>query len=276
MTHSIYPALRFKKNAKTALQWYCSIFPNSQIMQEHDTALKVQFAGVTFIGINGGPPFTPNPSISFMVICESRTEIDKYWKQLIDAGFARMELGQYPWSDYYGWLQDQHGFNWQLYLGKLSDVNQQKIVPTLMYCGSYQGQCLAALNFYQTLFKNFQSQGVLKYSEGEYAGQIKHAQFTANDLTLMAMDSGIQQNFEFSEAVSLVIECKDQAEIDYYWNAITLHGTEDQCSWCKDQFGVSWQIVPQNLWEILTNNPHALTALFKMKKLIIQDLIQTK
>ena len=102
MTHSIYPALRFKKNAKTALQWYCSIFPNSQIMQKHDTALKVQFAGVTFIGINGGPPFTPNPSISFMVICESRTEIDEYWKQLIDAGFVRMELGQYPWSDYYG------------------------------------------------------------------------------------------------------------------------------------------------------------------------------
>lgn len=168
-----------------------------------------------------------------MVICESRTEIDEYWKQLIDAGFARMELGQYPWSDYYGWLQDQHSFNWQLYLGKLSDVNQQKIVPTLMYCSSYQGQCLAALNFYQTLFKNFQSQGVLKYSEGEYVGQIKYAQFTANDLTLMAIDSGTQQNFEFSEAVSLVIECKDQAEIDYYWNAITLHGPEDQYSWVK-------------------------------------------
>ena len=73
MTHSIYPALRFKKNAKTALQWYCSIFPNSQIMQEHDTALKVQFAGVPFMGINGCSSFIPNPSISFMVFCESRT-----------------------------------------------------------------------------------------------------------------------------------------------------------------------------------------------------------
>jgi predicted 3-demethylubiquinone-9 3-methyltransferase (glyoxalase superfamily) len=276
MTHSIYPALRFKENAKTALEWYCSIFPNSHIMLEHDPAVKAQLAGVPFLGINGGPPFTINPSISFMVICETRSEIDHYWNQLSKDGSALMELGQYPWSDYYGWLQDQHGFSWQLYLGKLSDVNQQKIVPTLMYCGTYQGKCQAALNFYQSLFKNFRTQGILKYTEGEYAGQVKHAQVIANDFTLMAMDSGTPQNFEFSEGVSLVIECENQAEIDYYWDGITLQGTEDQCSWCKDQFGVSWQIVPKNLWKILMDNPHALGAIFKMKKLVIEDLIQAQ
>lgn len=276
MTHSIYPALRFKENAKTALEWYCSIFPNSQIIQQQDTAVKAQFAGVPFVGINGGSPFTTNPSISFMVICESRSEIDKFWKRLIEGGSALMELNQYPWSDYYGWLQDQHGFSWQLYLGKLSDVNQQKIIPTLMYCGAYQGQCLAALNFYQSLFKSFRTQGILKYTEGEFAGQVKHAQVIANDFTLMAMDSGVKQDFEFTKAISLVIECENQAEIDYYWNGITLHGTEDWSSWCKDQFGVSWQIVPKNLWQILNNNPHAPDAIFKMKKLSIQDLIQAQ
>lgn len=230
MTHSIYPCLWFGKNAQAAFEWYCSIFPHSHMIETNEYAAKANFAGVPFLGINGGPTFHPNPAISFMVICENQTEIDHLWNQLIEGGSSLMELGPYAWSDYYGWLQDQYGFSWQLYLGKLSDVNQQKIVPTLMYCGSYQGQCLAALNFYQSLFHNFRTQGILKYSEGEYAGQVKHAQVIANHFTLMAMDSGIPQPFEFNEAVSLIIECENQAEIDYYWNSITLKGIESQCS----------------------------------------------
>lgn len=273
MTHSIYPCLWFEKNAKAAFEWYCSIFPNSHLIEENQYAVKAQLAGIRFLAINDEPTFHPNPSISFMVICENRTEVDCYWNQLIEGGSAQMALGQYAWSDYYGWLQDQYGFSWQLYLGKLSDTNQQKIVPTLMYCGAYQGQCLAALNFYQSLFHHFRTQGILKYSEGEYTGQIKHAQVIANHFTLMAMDSGVPQPFEFNEAVSLIIECENQAEIDYYWNSITLKGTESQCSWCKDQFGVSWQIHPKNLSEILRQNPRAQAAVFKMKKLLIDDLL---
>jgi predicted 3-demethylubiquinone-9 3-methyltransferase (glyoxalase superfamily) len=273
MTHSIYPCLWFEKNAQAAFEWYCSIFPHSHMIEANAYAAKADFAGVPFLGINGGSVFHPNPSISFMVICESKLEIDYLWNQLIESGSTLMALGKYDWSDYYGWLQDQYGFSWQLYLGKLSDVNQQKIVPTLMYCGAYQGQCQVALNFYQSLFKSFRTQGILKYSEGEYIGQVKHAQVIANHFTLMAMDSGIPQPFEFNEAVSLIIECEDQAEIDYYWNGITLKGSESRCGWCKDQFGVSWQIHPENLSKILKQNPRAQAAIFKMKKLVIHDLL---
>ncbi len=273
MTHSIYPCLWFEKNAQAALEWYCSIFPHSHMIEANEYVAKADFAGVPFLGINGAPNFHPNPSISFMVICENQTEIDHLWNQLIEGGSTLMALEQCAWSDCYGWLQDRYGFSWQLYLGKLSDVNQQKIVPTLMYCGAYQGQCQAALNFYQSLFKRFRTQGILKYSEGEYTGQVKHSQVIVNHFTLMAMDSGIPQPFEFNEAISLIIECEDQAEIDYYWNGITLKGIESQSSWCKDQFGVSWQIRPENLSEILKQNPRVQAAIFKMKKLVIHDLL---
>ncbi|MNY11555.1 3-demethylubiquinone-9 3-methyltransferase [compost metagenome] len=86
------------------------------------------------------------------------------------------------------------------------------------------------------------------------------------------MDSGVTQDFTFSEGVSLTILCRDQAEIDYYWNRITQQGQESMCGWCKDEFGVSWQIVPTQIATYL-QNPGAGEALMKMKKIIIKDLI---
>jgi len=88
----------------------------------------------------------------------------------------------------------------------------------------------------------------------------------------MAMDSGVNQNFTFNEGISLTILCKDQAEIDHYWNRITAQGQESMCGWCKDEFGVSWQIVPEHI-AIYLQNPSAGEALMKMKKIIIKDLI---
>lgn len=74
-------------------------------------------------------------------------------------------------------------------------------------------------------------------------------------------------------AKAKIIECENQTKIDYDWNSITLKGIESQSSWCKDQFRVSWQIHPENLGEIVKQNSHAQATLFKMKKLLIDDLI---
>jgi len=125
MTHSIYPCLWFEENAQAAFEWYGSIFPHSHMIETNPYAAKASFSGVPFLGMNGGPTFHPNPSISFMVICESPNEIDHLWNRLIEGGSILMELGQYAWSDYYGWLQDQYGFSWQIHPENLSEIFKQ-------------------------------------------------------------------------------------------------------------------------------------------------------
>ncbi|MGE8301444.1 VOC family protein [Sphingobacterium sp.] len=272
MNNSIIPSIWFDQNAQEAFDLYCRIFPESHISNSSPIVVEAVLNGVKFIGINGGPIFKPNPSISFMAICESKEEIDRIWNSLSVGGNTLMPLNSYPWSPYYGWLADKFGVNWQLYLGKLSDTNQQAIVPTLMYCGEQQGNCEQALAFYAELFHDFRSNGIMKYTEGEYIGSIQHTQFLVRDFTLMAMDSGVPQTFTFNEGISLTILCKDQQEIDYFWNNITKKGKESMCGWCKDEFGVSWQIVPEQIATLL-QRPGANEALMKMKKIIIQELI---
>ncbi|WP_343566082.1 VOC family protein [Sphingobacterium sp.] len=272
MENSIIPSIWFDQNAKEAFDLYSQTFPNSQVTGNSPVVVEAQLNGVKFIGINGGPMFKPNPSISFMVICESKEEVDRIWNVFSPDGSILMPLDNYPWSPYYGWIADKYGVNWQLYQGKVSDTNQQAIVPTLMYCGPQQGKCEAALKFYEELFKDFHSNGIMRYATGEYDGQIQHSQFLVNGFTLMAMDSGVTQNFTFNEGISLTIICQDQAEIDYYWNRITQRGQESRCGWCKDEFGVSWQIVPAQISSYL-QNPGAGEALMKMNKIIIKDLL---
>ena len=269
---TIIPSIWFDNNAEEAFLYYQSIFPNSSIKKSSPVVVEANLSGVNFIGINGGNMFQPNSSISFMLICETQEEIEHIWKNLQRNGKVLMSLDEYPWSKCYGWIIDRYHVSWQLYLGKLNDVNQQKIVPTLMFCGPQQGKCQDALNYYETIFPNFKQEGILKYDENFRPNQIQHSQFVANNFTMMAMDSGVDQDFTFTEGISLTITYKNQDEIDFYWNHFTKNGEESRCGWCKDKFGVSWQIVPENIGQLL-QNPKAQEALMKMNKIIISDLI---
>lgn len=271
MEQLIIPSLWFDYNAKEALEWYTRVFADSKIISESPTVTEASLAGVRFIGINGGAQFRPNPSVSFMVTCENKNEIDVIWQQLAEQGQVLMALDAYPWSQYYGWLQDQYGVSWQLYLGKLSDVNHQKIVPSIMYSNAQRGHCEKAVDLYRSVFKNSVSQGILKYDSDDAEGLVQHTQFVLEEFTLMAMDSDIPHGFDFNEGVSLTILCNNQDEIDYYWNALTEEGEESRCGWCKDAFGLSWQIVPKDIAQYL-KTPVAIEALLKMQKIIIADL----
>ncbi len=272
MANKIIPSLWFDSQAKEAFDFYTDVFPNSSIIKDNGVVVEVNIMGLNFIGINGGPIFKPTPAISFMPVFESKEEIDQVWNKLLDGGQILMPLQQYPFSEYYGWIADKYGYNWQLYYGQLENVNQQAIVPTLMFCAEQQGKCKAALKFYEELFPDFELQGVMEYPEGPIKGQVQHTQFKANGVTLAAMDSGVPQPFSFNEATSMTIICKDQSEIDYYWNKITESGEESMCGWCKDQFGVSWQVVPKDINKLLQNK-NATDALMKMKKIEISSLV---
>lgn len=280
----ITPFLWFDDRIEEALNLYTSIFPNSKIgnvMRNGDTVFTADFSldGQRFAALNGGPRFQFNPSISFFVVCETEAEVDTAWQKLSEGGSVMMPLDKYPWSEKYGWLQDRYGLSWQLSLGKMADVGQ-KFTPSLLFVGEQQGRAEEALNLYTSIFKNSKIDGISRYGAGGHGkeGTVEHAQFSLDGQKFMVMDSDMAHPFQFNEAVSFVVNCDTQEEIDYFWNALTSDGgQESQCAWLKDKFGVSWQVVPTVLMKYLKDpNPvkanNVMQAMLKMTKIDIAGL----
>lgn len=182
MNEKVSISLWFDNQANEAMQYYAEIFADSRVLSTNPIVTDANLSGVHFVGINGGSAFKPNPSISMMVICETKEEVDHLWNNLVRNGSILMPLDSYPWSTHYGWVEDKYHINWQLYYGKLSDVNHQKIVPTLMFTQEQNGRCEEAITFYESVFKDFNLHGILRYSEGELEGLIQHSQFVMNGL----------------------------------------------------------------------------------------------
>ncbi|MBC7777035.1 MAG: VOC family protein [Phycisphaerae bacterium] len=284
----ITPFLWFDHQAEEAVNLYTAIFPNSKITSivklPNGAVMTAGFelGGQKFAALNGGPMFKINPSISFYVVCETETEVDTAWQKLSEGGSVMMPLDKYPWSEKYGWVQDRFGLSWQLSLGKLSDVGQ-KFTPSLMFVGEQHGRAEEAMNFYSSVFKNTGVDGILRYAAGESdptEGTVKHAQFKLEGQKFMAMDSSAAHQFQFNEALSFVINCDTQEEIDYFWDKMTTEGgAESQCGWLKDKFGVSWQVVPPILSQLLgdpdpAKSQRVMQAMMQMKKLDIAVLKQ--
>ena len=283
----ITPYLWFDTQAEEAAQFYTSVFPDSKIekiQHQGDKVLTVQFflSGQTFTALNGGPMFTFNPSVSFYVVCESEAEIDQVWEKLSKDGMVMMPLDKYPWSEKYGWAQDKYGISWQLTLGKIADVGQ-KISPAFMFIGKQHGKAEDAIHFYTSVFENSCVHLLAKYEEGDddpAVGTVKHAQFQLNGSIFMAMDSSFAHDFSFNEAISFVVHCETQQEVDYFWEKLTAEGGEEMmCAWLKDRYGVVWQIVPDELIRLLSDpDPgraqRAAGAMMQMRKIDIEKIRQ--
>jgi predicted 3-demethylubiquinone-9 3-methyltransferase (glyoxalase superfamily) len=277
MNNMIYPCLWFDGKAKEGAEFYCSVFKNSKITYENQFVVMFESAGQKFMCINGGPEFTINPSISFYVICKNENEIDRTWKDLSEGGSVLMPLDKYPWSKKYGWVQDRYGVSWQLSFGNIEKVSQ-KFSPVLMFTGNQSGKAEQAIQFYTSVFKESGVAGIVRYTkdDNEVEGTVKHAQFNLGKHVIMAMDSSLQHQFSFNEAVSFVVDCENQEEIDYYWDKLTSGGKEIQCGWLKDKFGVSWQIVPTILSKLMSDpskSERVTKAFLQMKKFEIEKLV---
>lgn len=296
-TQKIIPHLWFDHQAEDAAKFYISIFGKNSGIQDrtyyteagHDIhgmkegalmTIDFEVAGYKLIALNAGPHFQFTPAISFYVICETEAEVDEIWHKLSEGGTTMMPLKKYEWSEKYGWVKDKYGLTWQISLGKLEDVHGQKIIPSLMYV-TEKGEAEEAINLYTSLFVNSNITGILKYgkNEDEPEGSVMHAQFRLNnDEVFMAMDSSPEHaDFTFNEAVSLLIECKSQEEIDHFWEKLSADPKAEQCGWLKDKFGLSWQVVPKGMNEMLNaDDPEkvnrAMNAMLQMKKLNIQKL----
>jgi predicted 3-demethylubiquinone-9 3-methyltransferase (glyoxalase superfamily) len=136
------------------------------------------------------------------------------------------------------------------------------------------------VNYYSTVFPDSKIMMEWPYdkSAGLPEGTLLFAQFKIADHLFNAMSGQGEHKFDFNEAFSFVVDCKDQEEVDYYWKKLTSDGgAESKCGWLKDKFGVSWQIVPTRLIELLgdpdpVKAQNAMMAMLKMKKIIIADL----
>lgn len=151
----------------------------------------------------------------------------------------------------------------------------QKIMPCLWV----EKDAKKAARYYLSIFKN----GKLKSHQGYKDLPVPGQNFDTATIQILGMDFQILAAgpmFKFNEAVSFVITCKDQAEVDYYWKALsTKGGSEGPCGWLKDKYGLSWQVVPERYFKLEAHKnkakrAYALHAVLKMKRIIIADLEQ--
>ncbi|ORV68388.1 VOC family protein [Mycobacterium gastri] len=134
-----------------------------------------------------------------------------------------------------------------------------------------------AAQFYTSVFANSHVERFNRYTEagpGE-PGAVVSGTFVLDGVRFVGINGGPE--FRFTEAVSFMVECKDQEEVDYYWDRLTRGGEESRCGWCKDRFGLSWQIVPTRLHQLLTDPDPAVataatTAMLGMRKIVIAEL----
>ncbi|GAA5082803.1 VOC family protein [Chryseobacterium ginsengisoli] len=279
MNNDIFPCLWYDGDAKESAEFYCKIF-DGKITADTPVVMNIDLFGQKLMLLNGGPQFKKNATVSFMVICETEDEVQKYWDQLSDGGTVMMPLDSYPWSKKYGWIQDKYEVSWQIYLGE--KTNDQKIVPTLMFIHENNGKAMEAMELYTKIFPNSSIGNVSKYKDGAENGEnpenVMHAQFVIDGYSLYCMDSSHDHNFDFNEGVSMVVMTDDQEQTDKYWNALTNDGgRESMCGWLKDKFGFSWQIVPKRLIQLMSDSDQekagkVVQAMMGMQKIVIQDL----
>lgn len=286
--HKVKPHLWYETQAVEAARFYCSIFEDSKVSNVttlRDTPsgdcdlVSFEIARQAFMAISAGPLFKFTPAVSFLVACRTKREVDTLWSELSEGGKALMPLDSYPFSDRYGWTEDRYGLSWQVMHAGEKSVGQ-KITPTLMFSGDVCGKAEEAMNFYASIFPNSTIGGILRYGPGEAPdaeGTVKHASFALEGQNFAAMDSALVHDASFNEAVSLMVACDTQQEIDHYWDGLSAVPEAEQCGWLKDKFGVSWQIVPSGLDEMMSKGTKAelarvTDAFLKMKKFDLAEL----
>lgn len=287
----ILPHLWFDNEALEAAEFYVNIFSDSRIVNKTlipDTpsgdAQSVTFEvyGYKFMAISAGPYFKINPSISFFVNYDpsydddAEQNLEEAWNKLKDGGTVLMPLDEYPYSKKYGYIQDKYGVCWQLILTNPEGDDRPTIFPSLMFVDDKFGQAEEALDFYLSIFRD-SNKGEIARTESEAETSVMFADFKLEDQWFAVMDGPGNHDYDFNEAISLLINCDSQKEIDYYWNKLSAVPEAEQCGWLKDKYGISWQITPTLMDEMMEKgSPEQIKrvteAFLKMKKFDIVKL----
>jgi predicted 3-demethylubiquinone-9 3-methyltransferase (glyoxalase superfamily) len=284
----ITPHLWFDKEAVKAAEFYSATFPDSKVTnvsQITDTPsgdcdiVSFELLDQPFQAISAGPHFRFTPAVSFLVRCASPEQVDGLWNELSQGGSPMMPLDSYPFSDRYGWTTDRYGLSWQVMHDTRGEIDQA-IVPTLMFVGDVCGKAEEAAQHYTSVFPNSQIHHVDRYGDGDEPdrpGTVRHLYLGLDGYKFAAMDSAHDYEVGFNEAISFMVACETQDEIDHYWDALSAVPEAEQCGWLKDRFGLSWQVVPTALGEVMGKGTQdqidrVTQAFLKMKKFDIGEL----
>ena len=268
----ITPHLWFDKEALEAAELYVSAIPGSRITNVSKLTgtpsgdcdlVFFELAGLPFMAISAGPLFHFNPSVSFHLKCGTIEEVDALWERLSPGGKVLMPIAAYPFSQRYGWLEDKYGLSWQIGYAGGGSI-EQRLTPVLLFVGDMCGKAEEAINFYVSVFRNAPNQArqgdtsadvLSRYGNSDAPdkeGTVRYAHFSLLGQEFAAMDSARDHRFAFNEAVSFLVPCDTQEEIDYLWAKLSAEPKSEQCGWLKDNYGLSWQIAPAAMRELLS------------------------
>jgi predicted 3-demethylubiquinone-9 3-methyltransferase (glyoxalase superfamily) len=272
----ITPFLWYDGQAEEAAKFYTTLFKNSSVDNVNPMITNFQLNGMKFMALNGGPQFKFSNAISLFVTCTNFDEIEQLWQQLSKDGTVLMELNEYPWSKKYGWVNDKFGLSWQLFFG---DKDQQ-IAPSLLFVKEQFGNAEAAIDLYTSLFDTSEKIAVTKFGAAYpgFENNIQFAEFELSGQSFKAMESQMEHNFGFNEAFSFFVSCENQEEVDFFWNQLIANGGEEsQCGWLKDKFGISWQVIPKLLMQLMSDKnqekaTRVMNVMQQMKKIDCQKL----
>lgn len=303
--HPIVPHIWHDRTAAEAAEFYAKAFrevhelsrshyPTEGLAEFQQSfagevvGIELEIHGCPVAFINADDTFRPNPAAGFMVhIDESVVDdpgayVDELHDRLVDGGTTLMPLAEYPFSPRYAWIEDRYGVSWQLFRTPPDSPPRPFLVPALLFCGPAQNTAAEAVRTYTSLFPGSEVGTVAPYPEQTgpaVEGAYMFSEFRLGrgsedprrDPWITAMDSGVDQPFTFTEGFSLMVKAADQDEIDRLWTVLSADPAREQCGWCRDAHGVSWQIVPADLDDLLAS-PGAYQRLMGMKKIDIAQL----
>lgn len=285
----IVPVIWSAGKAKQMVELYSTAFgatvTSSQTYPDDMPAKRADFAGqlmsveldvkgLMLSIINADDTYTPNPSISLMMNFDpsaggdARQELEAAHAALMTAGATElMPLDSYDFSDYFAWVQDPFGVSWQLMLTNPAGEPRPAVLPAIMFTRGNH-----AMAFTEKLLELFPGSELgnrmlmpgtddqVLFSDANIAGD-----------WIMITDGGPGHEFTFSGGVSLLVRAADQQEIDRLWEALSAVPEAERCGWCIDEYGISWQVIPQNLGELMAS-PAAHQKLMRMGKINIAEL----
>lgn len=230
--------------------------------------------------LHGGPQYTPNPSVSLCVQVSSKSEVQRIYNALLaDGGSAEMPLDD---KHEFGWVQDRFHTSWQVMLGSDLAPGAIKLAPTLMFTGAQYGHGEEAVEAYMAALPGsrvieLKHEPHTSNSERRVLGWMSRIELAGQEVLLVECP---KHTAEFSEGASLMTRCDSQASVDHVWNALTANGGQaGPCGWLKDRFGLSWQVVPVQLDELMNGSDGnrvkqeaAFDAMMKQSKLNVQEV----
>lgn len=307
----IVPHIWFNRTAEAAGEWYASLFPGGvsrvegRYQEEGLPEFQRELAGAALTVsveipdpagegeptklalINAGDEFRPAPSFSFMLNFDplmfggeaaARDALETLWEGLRVGGRELMPLGEYPFSAQYAWVEDRYGVSWQLMLTQPEGEPRPFVIPAIMFDGDAQDRAAEAADDYVSLFAARPGGAAVgkRWPYGVATGKagadaLAFGEFRIGSQWFMASDNGSGVDHGLSCGVSLAVWCEDQAEIDRIWSALSAVPEAERCGWLTDQYGVSWQVLPENLGELMSR-PGAYEKLMGMGKIVIAEL----